>query len=77
VYPSCVDGRNRGLIVATVKDREDAFIVILFDPQKGHILESFRDLTEPELRELLIENYGESGPEIEARIVSARSHPGI
>jgi hypothetical protein len=65
------------LIVGLSKDKEDKFVMFLVNIQKGHILESSRELTEAELRTALAENYGESESQIETRIGLAKTHPGI
>lgn len=65
------------LIVGRVNGKDDAFIILLVSIQKGHILESSRELTEGELRIALDEKYDESENEIEARIKRAKTHPGI
>ena len=65
------------LIVGRIKGKEDKFLMLLVSLQKGHILESSRELTEDELRTALAENYGESESQIEVRIELAKAHPGI
>jgi len=65
------------LIVARVNGKEGKFIMLLVSVQKGHVLESSRELTEDKLRAALAENHGESETQIEERIKLAKNHPGI
>jgi hypothetical protein len=65
------------LVVGRIKGRPGKYIVLLVSIQKGHMLESSRELTEEKLRELLAENYGESETQVQARIDLANASPEI
>jgi hypothetical protein len=65
------------LVLARTQADDGHFILLLIDFGAGRILESSVNLTEPEAREQLADNYGEPESQIEARVTLARAHPAV
>jgi len=67
----------RSLVVARAKGSAGLFIVLLVDVHAGCILESSHGLSEPEIRKVLAESYGQTDAQIRTRLELAKSHDEI